>query len=51
MYEDDGRSNAHRQGGHALMELGSGEVVVRIGAPTGKAPVMGSGPREVAGPD
>jgi alpha-glucosidase (family GH31 glycosyl hydrolase) len=39
LYEDDGRSNAYRQGRHALTPIEcvaeAGRVTVRIGAPTG----------------
>ena len=44
LYEDDGRSNAHRQGRYALTrfecEAEADRVIVRIGAPTGNPSVV-----------
>jgi hypothetical protein len=49
MYEDDGRSNAYRQGRHAVTAIECaaepGRVVVRIGAPSGDRSVMPAGRR------
>ena len=49
MYEDDGRSNAYRSGGHALTPIecvaGPGRVTVRIGEPAGDRSVVPAGRR------
>ena len=51
MYEDDGRSNAYRNGRHALTPIecvaGSGRVTVRIGGPAGDRSVVPAGRRYV----
>src|SRR6266850_916440 len=51
MYEDDGRSNAYRNGRHALTPIecvaGSGRVTVRIGEPAGDRSVVPAGRRYV----
>jgi alpha-glucosidase (family GH31 glycosyl hydrolase) len=49
LYEDDGRSNAYRQGRYALTPLecavGPGRVTVRIGEPVGERSVVPAGRR------
>jgi alpha-glucosidase len=49
LYEDDGRSNAYRRGGHALTrfecEADSRRVTVRIGEPTGDRSMVPGGRR------
>ena len=51
LYEDDGRSNAYRQGRYALTPIecdaGPGRAIVRIGQPTGDPSVMPAGRRYV----